>query len=85
MISGVNENKSLKTKFIRGNSKSHCNKVLRKAIMKRSRLNGLANKTQNSINIKNFKKQWNILLKSNKTIKRNNMNSLNPKTESKPF
>lgn len=53
--------------------------------MKRSRLNGLANKTQNSINIKNFKKQWNILLKSNKKIKRNNMNSLNPKTESKPF
>lgn len=44
--------------------------------MKRSRLNGLANKTQNSINIKNFKKQWNILLKSNKKIKRNNMNSL---------
>ena len=41
--------------------------MLGQAIMKRSRIRNLANKTQNPIDIKNFKKQRNIVVKLNKT------------------
>ena len=40
-----------KTKLLRGNQKPHINKVLRSAIMKRSRQKNKANKTRKSVDI----------------------------------
>ena len=64
--SKLNENAYSKARFIRGNSKSHFNKILRKAILKRSTLRNLTNKTQNSTDIQNFDKEQEIVIK--KTI-----------------
>ena len=49
-----------KIKFIRGNNQPHINKPLRKAIMKRSRLKNIANKSKNHIDIEKFKRQINL-------------------------
>ena len=49
-----------KTKFICGNQKPHFNKVLRSAIIKRSRLKNKANKTRKAVGICNYKKQRNF-------------------------
>ena len=43
----LNKHPSKKMKTFQGNQKSHVNKALREAIMKRSQLRNKANKTQN--------------------------------------
>ena len=48
-----------KTKFIRGNNKPHVNKELRKAIMKRTNLKNIANKSKREADISNYKDQRN--------------------------
>ena len=45
-----------KKKWLRGNNKTHVNKMLHKAIMKRSKLKNKANKTKLSVDINNYKK-----------------------------
>ena len=55
-----------KRKWVRGNHKSHINKELRKATMKRSRLKNKANKTKKPIDISNFKKQRHYVVNLNK-------------------
>ena len=47
-------------------SKPHMSKNLRKKIMKRSRLNNVANRTKNPDNINSYKKQRNLVVKLNK-------------------
>ena len=42
-----------KVKILRGNHKPHCNKNLRKAIMKRSRLKNKANRSKDPVDIAN--------------------------------
>ena len=44
-----------KTKLFRGNQKPHINKVLRSAIMKRSRLKNKTNKTRKAVDVFNYK------------------------------
>ena len=48
-IDTLNKHAPKKTKLFRGNQKPHVNKVLRSAIMKRSRLKNKANKTRKAV------------------------------------
>ena len=45
------------------------NKILRQVITKRSRLKNKANKTKNHLDIRNYKKQRNIVVNLNKEAK----------------
>jgi hypothetical protein len=58
-----------KTKIIRGNSKPHLTKPLRKEIMKRSRLKNVANRTKLHADSQAYKKQRNLVVKLNKQHK----------------
>ena len=55
-VSELNKHAPKKKKVLRGNNKPHIDKILRKAIMKRSRLKNKANKTKNPRDISNYKK-----------------------------
>ena len=56
--------------LLQGNNKPHINKSLRKAIMKRSRLKNIYNKTKNIDDYSNYKKQRNFVVNLNKQSKR---------------
>ena len=56
----------LKRVMIRGNSKPHVTKLIRKEIMKRSRLKNVANKTCNENDIAAYKQQRNLVVKLNR-------------------
>ena len=58
-----------KVKILRGNHKPHYNKNLRKAIMKRSRLKNKANRSKDSVDIANYKKQRNLVVSLNRQAK----------------
>ena len=58
-----------KVKILRGNLKPHYNKNLRKAIMKRSRLKNKANRSKDSVDIANYKKQSNLVVLLNRQAK----------------
>ena len=74
-----------KTKLFRGNQKPHVNKVLHSVIMKRSRLKTKANKTCKAVDVFNYKKQRNLVLKINNECKREYFDKLKVKTAVKPF
>ena len=71
----------LKTKFVRANNKPHISKDLRKAIMKRSKLKALANKTKYPEDVANYKQQRNLVVRLNKQAKKAYFNSTNRKTK----
>ena len=81
----LNKHAPKKAKLFRGNQKPHVNKVLRSAIMKRSRLKNKANKTRKAVDIFNYKKQLNLVIKLNNECKREYFGKLNVKTTTKPF
>ena len=60
----------IKTKFLRGNNKQHLTKDLRKAIMKRSKLKNIANKTKDPEDIACYKKQRNLVVNMNRQAKK---------------
>ena len=60
------------------------NKMLRQAIMKRSRLKNKANKTKTHLDIRNYKKQQNIVVNLNKEAKLQYFNNYYS-TNTKPF
>ena len=60
----------IKITKLRGNTKRHINKILRKEIMKRSRLKNKANKTVSVEDLKLHKIQRNVVTKLNKKLKR---------------
>ena len=62
-IDTLNEHAPKKTKLFRCNQKPHVNKVLRSAIMRRSRLKNKANKSRKAVDIFNYKKQHNLVVK----------------------
>ena len=68
-----------KIKLFPGNQKPHVNKVLRSAIMKRSRLKNKANKTRKAVNIFNYEKQSNLVVKINNECKTEYFDKLNVK------
>ena len=84
-IDTLNKHAPQKTKLICGNQKPHFNKVLRSAIIKRSRLKNKANKTRKAVDICNYKKQRNLVIKLNNECKREYFGKLNVKTTTKPF
>ena len=59
-----------KKRMVRGNDKQHMNRTLRKAILLQSRLNSKANKTGSDEDVKKCKKQRNLVVKLNRTSKR---------------
>ena len=84
-IDTVNKHASKKTKLFRGNQKPHVNKVLLSAIVKRSQLKNKANKTRKAVDILNYKKQHNLVVKINNECKREYFDRLNVKTATKSF
>ena len=67
--SKLDKHAAKKKKWSRGNNKSHVNKALRQAIMKRSKLKNKANKTKGPADIRNYKKQRNYFVNLNKEAK----------------
>ena len=67
-IDTLNKHAPKKFKTFWGNQKPDINKTLRKAIMKRSHLKNKANKTWNAVDILNYKKQRNYVVKLNKSV-----------------
>ena len=68
-----------KTKTIRGNDKAHMNKNLRKAIMHRSKLKNIADKTNDPLDIQKYKKQRNLCVYLNKKAKRESVKAIDAK------
>ena len=58
----------IKITKLRGNTKSHINKILRKEIMKRSQLKNKANKTVSVEDLRLHKIQRNVVTKLNKKL-----------------
>ena len=58
------------SKIFRSNWKPHINKILKNAIMKRSKLKKKANKTKSVDESIKYKKQRNLLVKLNKNCKK---------------
>ena len=85
LIDTLNKHEPKKTKLFRRNQKPHVNKVLGSAIMKRSRLKNKVNKTRKAVDIFNYKKQHNLVVKINTECKREYFDKLNVKTTTKPF
>ena len=84
-IATLNNHAPKKSKTFRGNEKPHINKTLRKAIMKRSQLKNKANKTRNTADVSNYKKQRNYVVKLNNQCKKDHFGRLNPEKDSEPF
>ena len=71
-VANLNKHAPNKKKLIRGNNQTHMKKILLQAIMKRSILKTLKNnasKTKNHLDIRNYKKQWNMVVNLNKEEK----------------
>ena len=66
----LNNNAPIKSSKVRGNTKPHVNKILRKEIMKRSNLKNIANKSGKIDDKKRYKIQRNVVTKLNKKLKK---------------
>ena len=84
-VNVLNQQAPKKSKVFRGDQKPHLNKSLRAAIMKRSRLKNIANKSQLPADLSKYKKQRNLVDKCNKKHKKEYFENLNVATNSKPF
>ena len=78
-VDTLNKHAPKKIKLFRGSQKPHVNKVLRSALMKRSRLKNKANRTRKAVDILNYKKQRNLVVKINNESKREYLDKLNVK------
>ena len=72
-----------KTTVLRGNQKSHVDKNLRKAIMRRFKLKNKANRTKLQDDIAEYKKQQNLLF--NRDSKLRYFDNIEISKNSKPF
>ena len=84
-IDTLNKHAYMKTKLFCGNQISHVNKVLRSAIMRRSRVKNKVNKTREAVDILNYNKQRNLVVNINNEWKREYFDKLSVKTATKPF
>ena len=64
----LNNHARIKTSKVRGNTKPHVNKILRKEIMKRSNLKNIANKSGKIEDKKCYKIQRNVVTKLSKNL-----------------
>jgi len=65
-VSALDKHAPLKSKFVRGNEKPHMNKALKKAIMKRSHLWNVYQKSKSSSDLSAYRVQRNFVSKLNK-------------------
>ena len=65
-----------KVKILRGNDKLHYNKILKKVIMKRSRLKNNANRPKDRVHIANYQKQSNINVSLTRQTKSEHFNEV---------
>ena len=72
-------NAPTKKKIVRGNNKPHMSRTLRRAIMKRSNLKTIANKTKREDDIRKYKDQRNLVVKLNIQSKRNHFRMMQAK------
>ena len=70
-ITALNKHAPMKRKTIRGNEKPHMNKILKKAIMKRTRLRNIYRKTKSLDDLHAYKLQRNLVTNINKQSKEN--------------
>ena len=75
----------LKTKFVRANHRPHVTKELRKAIMKRSKLKRIANKTKRPEDMQNYRSQRNLVVKMNRKAKVALFDSINIDSTKRDF
>ena len=75
----------LKARFLRANNKPHLTKNLRKAIMIRSRLKNIANKSKSPEAMANYRIQRNLVSKMNKKAKQSFLNKCDPSRQCKGF
>ena len=66
----LNNHAPIKASKVRGNTKPHVNKILRKEIMRRSNLKSIANKSGKIEDKKLYKIQRNVVTKLNKKLKK---------------
>ena len=66
----LNYHAPFKEKLVRGNNQPHVNGELCKAIMKRSQLKNIANRTKNINDYENYKKQRNFVVHLNRKAKK---------------
>ena len=64
----LNNHAPIKSSKVRGNTKPHVNKILRKKIMKRSNLKNIASKSGKIEDKKRYKIQRNVVAKLNKKL-----------------
>ena len=81
----LNKHAPKKTKLLRRNQKPHVNKVLVSAIMKKSRLKNKADKTRKAVDIFNYEKQRNLVVKINEECKTEHFDKLNVKIQPNHF
>ena len=84
-INILNKHAPLKTKLLRANNKPHMTKELRNAIMKRTRLKNIANKSKSHIDMASYRQQRNLVVKLNRAAKNYLYNSFNPLPYNKDF
>ena len=75
----VDKHAPYKRKILRGNTKPHMNKPLRKEIMKRSRLKNRYNNTKLEVDLIAYKKQRNLVVNMNRRSKTEYLKNNNPK------
>ena len=77
-VETLNKHAPHKTVRVRGNNKPHVTKELRKAMMLRTRLKKIANKSGSEYDIKRYRVQRNLVVKMNKDAKRTYYSKVNP-------
>ena len=75
----------LKAKLLRANNRPHITKNLRVAIMKRSKLKNIANKSSNPNDMANYRRQRNLVVNMNRKAKKSYFNSIDANSSSKHF
>ena len=84
-VNTLNNQPPKNLKILRGNQKPHINKILRNAIMKRSKVKNKANKTKSTDDLIKYNQQRNLLVKLNSNCKKEFFDNLEIKNNSKPF
>ena len=84
-VDTLNNQAPEKSKIFRDNQKSHINKILKNAFMKRSQLKKKANKTNSVDDLIKYTKQRNLVVKLNKNCKKEFLDNLKTKNNLKSF
>ena len=81
----INTHAPKKVKILKRNHKPHYNKNLRKTSMKKSRLKNNASRSNDPVDIANYKKQCNLVVSLNRKAKSKYFNEVSNTESSRPF